>query len=48
MKKDLFINTLSFSFPKEAVTCFFSSADDWQKQSELIRHESGDLTNCDN
>lgn len=40
MKKDLFINTLSFSFPKEAVTCFFSSVDDDQKKSEMMKHDS--------
>lgn len=40
MKEELFINTLTFSYPKEAVTCYFSSDDDEQKKSEMMKHES--------
>ncbi len=40
MKDSLFLNTLTFRYPTEGVTCYFSVINDAQKKSEIMKHES--------
>lgn len=40
MIDSLFLNTLTFRYPTEGVTCYFSARNDAQKKCEMMKHES--------